>query len=65
MGMLWPMLLSLGQREPSETIVETESNLTCECCSTTYAATPREKVDKDKHDHGDLRGQSDEDGRDG
>lgn len=64
MGMLWPMLLSLGQREPSETIVETESNLTCECCSTTYAATPREKVDKDKHDHGDLCGQSDEDGRD-
>jgi hypothetical protein len=56
------MLLNLGHREPSETIVENE--LTCECCSTTYATTPREKVDKDKHDHGDLCGQSDEDERD-
>jgi hypothetical protein len=62
MGMLWTMLLNLGHREPSETIVENE--LTCECCSTTYATTPREKVDKDKHDHGDLCGQSDEDERD-
>ena len=58
MGMLWTMLLNLSQREPSETIVENE--LTCECCST-YATTPREKVDKDKHDHGDLCGQSNED----
>ena len=56
------MLLNLGHREPSETIVEIE--LICECCSTTYATTPREKVDKDKHDHGDLCGQSDEDERD-
>ena len=65
MGMLWTLLLSnLGQHEPtqSETIVETEAstNLTCECCSTRYASTPKEKVTH-RNDHGDLGGQSDED----
>ena len=60
------MLLSnLGQQhEPtqSETIVETEAstNLTCECCSTQYAATPKEK-ETDRNDNGDICGQSDED----
>ena len=65
MGMLWTMLLSnLGQHEPvqSETIVETEAstNLTCECCSTRYASTPKENL-TDRNDHGDICGQQDED----
>ena len=66
MGMLWTMLLNnLGQQhEPtqSETIVETEAstNLTCECCSTRYATTPKEK-ETDRNDHGDPCGQPDAD----
>ena len=65
MGMLWTMLLNnLGQQhEPtqSETIVETEAstNLTCECCSTRYATTPKAEKETDRNDHGDPCGQSD------
>ena len=65
MGMLWTMLLNnLGQQhEPtqSETIVETEAstNLTCECCSTRYATTPKAEKETDRNDHGDSCGQSD------
>lgn len=67
MGMLWTMLLSnLGQHEPtqSETIVETEASttLTCECCSTRYATTPKENQ-TDRNDHGDLCGLEDADHR--
>ena len=60
------LLSSLGQQHEgqSEMIVETEAstNLTCECCSTRYASTPKENQ-TDRNDHGDLCGQSDEDHR--
>ena len=57
------LLNNLGQHEPtqSETIVETEAstNLTCECCSTRYATTPKAEKETDRNDHGDTCGQSD------
>ena len=52
------MLLSnMDQHEPtqSETIVETEAstNLNCECWSTRYASTPKEK-EADRNDDSDI-----------
>ena len=60
------LLNNLGQQhEPTqtETIVETEAstNLTCECCSTRYATTPKAENQADRNDHGDPCGQPDAD----